>query len=94
MDREVSPLEVVSNGQRNLHGVNPGILFKEGKQTVRINSLDAALVAPGRPRILEFDGSQPDMKGGMHFCLYNNMYPTNFPLWFEGDAVFRFEIRI
>ncbi|HCE43507.1 MAG TPA: glycoside hydrolase [Lentisphaeria bacterium] len=93
MGRQVSPLEIVSNGQRNLHGVNPGILFKEGKQEVRINSLDAALVAPGRPRILEFDGSQPDMKGGMHFCLYNNMYPTNFPLWFEGDAVFRFEIR-
>ncbi len=94
MGREVSPLEVVHDGQRNLHGVFPGIMFRNGKKEIRIDSLDAAIVAPGRPRLLEFDGSQPDMRGGMHFCLYNNMYPTNFPLWFEDDAVFRFKIKL
>jgi hypothetical protein len=26
----------------------------------------------------------------MHFNLYNNVWGTNFPMWYEDDARFRF----
>jgi len=29
---------------------------------------------------------------GMHFDLYNNLWGTNFPMWFEDDCRFRFRL--
>ena len=26
----------------------------------------------------------------MHFCLYNNVWGTNFVMWFDDDMQFRF----
>ncbi|NOG48471.1 MAG: hypothetical protein HND48_02750 [Chloroflexi bacterium] len=51
------------------------------------------LVAPGRPSLLDFHNRLPDMSGGVHFNLYNNVWGTNFPMWFEDDARFRFVLR-
>ena len=58
-----------------------------------IESLDAPLVAPGKPALLNFDNQQPPLENGMHFNLYNNIWGTNFPMWFEEDARFRFLLR-
>ena len=52
------------------------------------------LVAPGKPSLLDFNNDQPDMNGGMHFNLYNNIWGTNFPMWYDEDARFRFRLRI
>ena len=84
-----SPLEVVENGNRNLHAVGRRIC----KGGFSVETLDAPLVAPGQPRLLEFDNAQPELAGGMHFNLYNNVWGTNFPMWSEADAHFRFVVR-
>ena len=34
------------------------------------------------------------MRGGVHFCLLNNLWGTNFPMWFEEDCRFRFKISL
>ena len=31
---------------------------------------------------------------GMHFLLYDNVWGTNFPMWFGEDARFRFVLRV
>ena len=36
----------------------------------------------------------PDLGQGVRFNLYNNKWGTNFPMWWEGDLVSRFLIRV
>jgi len=89
-----SPLEVCPKGNRNLHGIGREIRHAGREGTLTIESLDAHLVSPGAPRLLEFDNTQPPLAGGMHFNLHNNLYGTNFPMWYDDDAAFRFLVRV
>ena len=59
---------------------------------VRIDTLDAPLVAPGRPCLLDADPPLPDLSDGWHVLLHDNLWGTNFPMWNEGDATFRFTV--
>lgn len=56
----------------------------------QINSLDAALVAPYGRKLLHYN--EHDLKQDLYFNLYNNIWNTNFPLWYSDDALFRFEV--
>lgn len=94
MGQWVSPLEVVRNGNRNLHAIDRGVRYEERDGRLLVESLDAPLVAPGMPRLLQFDRTQPPLELGMHFNLFNNVFPTNFPLWYGEDARFRFVVRM
>ena len=59
-----------------------------------LETLDAPLVAPGKPAMLDHDNRQPDLRDGIHFNLHNNLWGTDFPQWYEDDARFRFTLRI
>ncbi|MDQ6421431.1 DUF5054 domain-containing protein [Paenibacillus sp. LHD-117] len=90
----LSPLEVVKNGNRNLHAVHSGVYYCGSDGKVQIETLDAPVVSPGEKRLLQFDNSFAPLDGGMHFNLHNNIWGTNFPMWFEEDMKFRFSIKI
>ncbi|NIK78727.1 hypothetical protein FHS15_003873 [Paenibacillus castaneae] len=90
----VSPLKVVKNGNRNLHAVNSGVYYDGSDGKVQLETLDALVVSPGEKRLLQFDHSFASLDGGMHFNLHNNIWGTNFPMWFEENAKFRFSIKI
>lgn len=90
MGQAVSPLDVVRSGNRHLHAVQPGVRHLNQRQCFEIDTLDAALVAPGERSLLNFNNRQPVLAKGMHFLLYNNIWGTNFPMWYEEDACFRF----
>jgi hypothetical protein len=92
MGQEISPLEVVENGNRHLHASGSYVVCRAPGANLRIAALDSPLVAPGQRSLLDFSNIQPDMRGGVHFCLLNNLWGTNFPMWFEEDCRFRFEI--
>ncbi len=85
LGESVSPLDVVSRGARTLHAVES----VEHPSGVRLDLLDSPLVAPGSPSLLRFEDRLPDMSGGWHVCLYDNVWGTNFPMWCPGDARFR-----
>lgn len=89
----ISPLEVIRNGNRKLHAVGRGVEYHDEEGGLIIETFDAPLVAPGEMSLLNFNNRQPPMKRGMHFNLYNNIWGTNFPMWFEEDARFRFILR-
>jgi hypothetical protein len=93
MGQPVSPLDVVRNGNRHLHGVIDGVAYKDARSSCRLETRDAFLAAPGKPSLLTFDNQQPDMAGGMHFCLCNNVWGTNFTMWFGEDMQFRFAMK-
>lgn len=93
LGRWISPLSVVENGNRHLHAVGKGVKCTSGENMLMISPLDSTLVAPGAPSMLDFNNAQPDMRKGMHFCLLDNLWGTNFPMWFEEDCRFRFAIE-
>ncbi len=89
----ISPLHVVEKGNRHLHASGKDVVCKDGSAELKITALDSPLVAPGKPSILDFSNELPDLADGMHFNLYNNVWGTNFPMWFEEDCRFRFILR-
>jgi hypothetical protein len=89
----ISPLEVIRNGNRKLHAIGTGVSYHDARGQLSIETLDAPLVAPGEPSLLNFNNRQPPLKKGLHFNLYNNLWGTNFPMWYEGDARFRFLLK-
>lgn len=93
LEQSVSPLEIVRNGNRKLHAVGSGVQYQDEHARLSINSLDTPLVAPGKPSLLDFNNRQPLTSNGMHFNLYNNVWGTNFPMWYEDDARFRFVVN-
>lgn len=89
----ISPFEVIRNGNRKLHAVGKGVEYHDERGGLIIETLDAPLVATGEMSLLNFNNKKPPMKRGMHFNLYNNIWGTNFPMWFEEDARFRFILK-
>lgn len=44
--------------------------------------------------VLHYDNAQPDfVKHGITYVLHNNVWGTNFPLWYEDNAIFNFVIK-
>ena len=82
----------VSMGGRNLHAVENSILkTKHGNYSFQ--SLHAPLISIGYGKILRFDNQIGDIvNGGISYVLHNNVWGTNFPLWYEDNAFFEFVI--
>ena len=91
--RAINPHDVVSRGARTLHAVDQTVTYQGDARSFQLTTLDAPLVAPGQPSLLDFHNRLPDMQAGVHVNLYNNVWGTNFPMWFEEDAQFRFTLR-
>jgi hypothetical protein len=91
LGRSVSPLDVVRHGGRSLHAVESA--WYDGPDgLLGMIPFDAPLVAPGRPNLLDADPPVPDLAGGLHVLLHDNLWGTNFPMWSEGDATFGFAL--
>ena len=90
LNGRIDPQCVVSRGNRNLHATDKGVAFKH----VSIDVQDCALVSPQKPCVLDYPNEIPTKEEGIYFGLYNNLWGTNFPMWYEEDARFRFHIAI
>lgn len=93
LGQSIDPLEVVPGGNRHLHAVDTGVSCDEMDGRWHIHTLDAPLVASGLPALLRFSQQPPDLAQGMHFNLYNNVWGTNFRMWFGEAARFRFVMQ-
>lgn len=89
----VDPLHVARKGGRRLHAVE-SCRHEAGDRLVDLSPLDSALLSPGEPGLLNFSQRRPRLSEGMHLNLFNNIWGTNFPMWSEGDARFRFILRL
>ena len=87
----INPADIVPKGNRRLHATDYGVMFANG---TTIETLDAALVTIGQPALLRFPTDAPSLSEGVFFNLYNNLYGTNFPMWYDEDARFRFTIHL
>ena len=92
-DRDVSPGDVVRGGNRQMHAVSSGIRYQDAQGSLRIETLDAPVVALGERSPLAYSEAQPDLSKGIHFSLFNNAWGTNYIQWFGEDMRFRFVLR-
>lgn len=56
-----------------------------------IEALDSCLAAPFGRKLLQYNVETG--KQDMYFNLYNNIWNTNFPMWYFEDSIFRFKIK-
>jgi hypothetical protein len=94
MGQSIDFRDVVKNGNRKLHAIQEGVRLQDGTNNCSIASLDAPLVAPGERNFLNFDNHLPEVSEGVHFCLHNNAWGTNFRMWFEDDMKYRFVFKV
>jgi len=92
-DEAVSPLDVVENGNRHLHGLWKGFEYNAGGDRFAVETLDAPVVALDVRSPLVFSNEQPDLSKGVHSNLYNNAWGCNFISWYSEDMSFRYVVR-
>jgi hypothetical protein len=91
---DIDPRDVVQNGNRQLHAVESVSCRDQNGRRVGVTPLDSVLVGPAGAPFLPFFKGDISMEKGVRFCLHNNKWGTNFPMWCEGNLVFRFELTL
>ncbi|KRC59089.1 hypothetical protein ASE14_14985 [Agromyces sp. Root81] len=86
----VDPVDVVRNGNRRMHAVEA---LEHAVDDVTITSIDAAVVAIGEQNLLHYGNSYGDLREGFHFLLHNNVWGTNYRMWFEEDQTYEFRLE-
>jgi len=94
MQQPVSPTEVASKGGRRFHAISADVAYTFENSRFCLQTLDAPLIAMGEAALLDFDDSIPSARQGVHVNLYNNVWGSNFPMWNEDDARFRFKLSV
>jgi hypothetical protein len=89
----IDPAKVVKCGNRNYHSIMEAA-FSLDNMDISIVPLDSTLLSPGQMRLYDFNQEYADFKKGLHFNLYNNLWGTNFKMWYEEDIISRFKIFI
>ena len=92
VDQLVSPLDVVRGGARSMHAVTSRFAVKDGEHQLAFTTLDAPVVALGNRSPLNFSNELPDLRQGVHVCLFNNAWGTNYPQWAGGNWRYRFTL--
>jgi hypothetical protein len=92
---DVVSTDVTSGGGRAMHAVNGTIKLRQGSgHSLEISSHDAPVVALGTRSPLNFSRQLPSLRQGVHVCLFNNAWGTNYPQWASGDWLYRFSLRV
>lgn len=75
----------VSKGARSIHAVE-AVKYDGPSERVTVQNIDSPLVSLGKRKLLDFDNTPALDNGSFHFNLCNNIWGTNFPLWYEEDG--------
>ena len=89
----ISPFDVAPSGNRHMHAVQQGFRYESGDDSFTVDTLDAPVVALGERNPLIFSNDQPDLAKGIHSCLFNNAWGTNYIMWYGEDVLARYVIR-
>lgn len=89
----ISPFDVAVSGNRHMHCVQSGFAYNAGDGSFAVDTLDAPIVALGERDPLLFSNDQPDLAKGLHSCLFNNCWGTNYIMWYGEDLRARYVIH-
>lgn len=88
LGRKINPFDIAKNGNRNIAAVEN--IELDG---VKITNLHSPLVGIGKGKILHFDNEYSPLSDGIAYVLYDNIWGTNFPLWYSDNAYFKYDIE-
>ncbi len=83
---QIDPKNVISDGNREMHFVNGNVYFED----IALEAVDLPLLSIDKPCAYSFLNEIPQCDKGVWFNQFNNQWGTNFPMWYEGDARFRY----
>jgi hypothetical protein len=89
----ISPFDVVASGNRHMHCLQKGFAHESGGHRFEVETIDAPVVALGMLSPLFFSNEQPDLSKGIHSCLFNNAWGTNYIMWYGEDVRARYVLR-
>lgn len=90
----IKPYSIRENGNRKLSCVED-IKLNLGDKNLKIINKHSPLVGLGEVNILHFDNEYGDLeKDGLSYILQNNVWGTNFPLWYNDNAYFEFILKV
>lgn len=89
LGEDVNPFDIVKNGNRNLAAVE-----KVTVDNCEIVNYHSPVVGIGKGEILHFDNEYGSIADGLTYVLYNNIWGTNFPLWYSDNAYFKYDIKL
>lgn len=89
----ISPFDVVASGNRQMHALSKGFAYGHGGSIFAVDTVDAPVVSFGERNPIGFSTAQPDLAAGIHTCLFNNAWGTNYIMWYGEDMRFRFTLR-
>jgi len=89
----ISPFDVVASGNLHMHALGTGFEYELGGESFAVDTLDAPVVALGERDPLLFSNDRPDLSKGLHSCLFNNCWGTNYIMWYDEDLRARYVIR-
>jgi hypothetical protein len=83
----ISPEHVVQGGNGRCHAVQRIRITEPNGDGWLLEPLDTPLIAIGSPDLLDF--SRPDRLDRLYLALYNNLWGTNFKMWYEENILCR-----
>ncbi len=89
----IAPLDVVTSGNRHMHSLSKGFEYHSGADHFAVETQDAPVVSLGERTPLLFSNDRPDLAKGIHSCLYNNAWGTNYIMWYGEDLRARYVLR-
>ena len=93
----IGVLDVIKNGSKHLHASDEGVAY--GKTGVKFEALDTSVVCIGYPTPFPTPVEQPDVTEGFAFNIYNNIWGTNYIMWYpylaeDASSKYRFKVTI
>lgn len=84
--------QVTPGGNARLMGMDQYVDVVTSQGTFRITNFDVPLVLAGDRENMSYQIAS-DVTKGVHFMLFNNLWGTNYPMWWSGSQSFRFRIE-
>lgn len=90
----VNLYDIVENGNRRLNAVE-SVNLETSIGNIKLENLHSPLLIDGFCNLVRFSNTYPSVNDdGLSFVLHDSIWGTNFPLWYEENAKFDFEITI
>lgn len=93
LGQDIDPYNIVYNGGRNL-SVTEHIDFNIDDNIIRLVPKQWIPVSMGKGKMLRYDNIFGNSAQGVSFMLFNNIWGTNYPLWYGDNAGMQFEIFV
>jgi len=83
----MSPYNVTTGGGKHMHSIGEELVLSQGSSALHIAPLNSPLVTFGEPNAFPIPtDEEPDWKQGASFILHDNIWNTNYIMWYPYNA--------